>query len=234
MLNQNLLKKHAFYLLLLPILIWACLFLIRPYTYSSWCAIEPTPCLKAAINSVDQFAFNYGDIRSDFYSNILQNTVGVIAFLFPALLYAIRRDREQAAQNLALIAATTAWNGALLETARLMVQRPRPMVFNSPMIEGLNVHQYTSFYSGHTSFVALATVSIFFMVRQSFSNRFLYQGFAIVAAVIATAATGALRVHGGRHFPSDVIFGALAGLWIAVILQRVLPRVIRPIFRSKP
>jgi hypothetical protein len=100
---------------------------------------------------------------------------------------------------------------------RAMVQRPRPQIFNGVMTDGKNIDLYTSFYSGHTSFVALAALSIFFMFQRNYPNQFpkLKTPLLFMVAFLITL-TAALRVVGGRHYPTDTLGGCIAGLTLCI------------------
>ncbi len=203
--------RNVLLYLVLPVGIWGGLFLLRPYLYSRYCAVTPTPCLVQTMNHIDQITFRLGNITADFWSNVLQNTVGTIALLMPWIL---TRKRIQALNSFFFILSTTLINAALLEVTRAWIQRPRPLVYVNPSVEGLNADQYTSFYSGHTSFVALATTALYFLAPQRFKRA------ALFFSVGATVTTGILRVWGGRHFPSDVIAGGVVGATLAGLAWR--------------
>ncbi len=221
--------------LLVPTLVWFAGFMLRPLLIRTECAQVPTPCIKDSVNAIDRIAFLYGSITADFYSNVVQNAVIVGTFILPwlMLLWAKRQGAalspqtlpqnwtKKYAANLNLQVLTlTATNGAIIEWCRNLVQRPRPLVFNSPLTDGLNPHAYTSFYSGHTSFVALGTTFwIFYFLR---TGKFCATRIAIATAVIAIPLTGALRVIGGRHYPTDVLMGAFMGVVLAAIQSRYL------------
>ncbi|MBS1960530.1 MAG: phosphatase PAP2 family protein [Bdellovibrionales bacterium] len=190
--------------------------------YRNGCAVTPSPCVIDSVNAFDRIAFRYGSITADFWSNVLQNTVGVILFLTP-FLFAWRKKLQliEAARDALYFAKITLWNGALIELVRTLVQRPRPLVFNNPMGDGANYHQYTSFYSGHTSFVALATLSLYFYFKR-LEPRFARAAYGAFAGL--TVLVAVLRVWGGRHYPTDVIGGAFAGYSIALFMQKHMTR----------
>ena len=207
------------WLLALPLCLWLILFFCRALWYHQGCNTTPTPCTPLSVNAFDQIAFRYNSIFADFLSNIVQNGVGVLAFLLPVFLY---RDREpkdwvqKSGFEIYLLLSATLWNAAILEICRAVVQRPRPLVYSSPLGDGANIHSYTSFYSGHTSFVALASLSMLFMVIRRYPlQRWLHFNFCVLYFCLSIL-TGALRVLGGRHFPTDVIFGFFAGSLIAL------------------
>lgn len=202
--------RHDFMLALVPAVLWGVLFLLRPYFYTAWCGVDPSPCLPDTINFFDRLAFDYGSVRADFWSNVVQNTTGGIAFLMPFLIY-YGQSWRKAFHEFWLLGVVSLWNGVFLEIVRSLVQRPRPMVFHNPLANGIDVHQYTSFYSGHTSFTALASLGLFFMIRRRYPHQKWIQLNFFFFFLSATLLTGALRVIGGRHYPTDVIAGFIVG-----------------------
>ncbi|NDD93043.1 phosphatase PAP2 family protein, partial [bacterium] len=78
------------------------------------------------------------------------------------------------------------------------------------------VDHYTSFYSGHTSFAALASTCA---VISALNARPALRWSVLSLGVLLTSFTGAFRVIAGRHFITDVVFGALAGAAIALAVN---------------
>ncbi|MBC7396273.1 MAG: phosphatase PAP2 family protein [Bdellovibrionales bacterium] len=208
---KPLLKKQALWLLL-PTLLWLGLFFCRKFWYQTWCAVDPSPCVESVIEPFDRVVFQYHSIFADFISNLLQNGVGVAMILFAWLLL---RKWILFQGVLLYLVQVTLWNGALLEATRALVQRPRPLVFRSPLGDGAQIGQYTSFYSGHTSFVAMATFASFLWISRAYP-RGPKRWIALSAFVLLTTITGILRILGGRHFPTDVLGAMLAGMLVAL------------------
>jgi hypothetical protein len=217
--------RAQIYLILIPALLYLGLFLARPLWIHPWCAVNPSPCTPGTVNGFDQISLHYNSMTADFISNLLQNSIGVFAFIFPWLF--LRGDAQRSIRlNLTLLMAT-AWNGAFVELVRALVQRPRPLVFNSPLGDGANINQYTSFYSGHTSFVALALCSTLMFSMTYAKERTKSAFFLLFAFVSLSLLTGALRVMGGRHFPSDTLAGFLFGTVIAYSISKFVMRRIK-------
>jgi membrane-associated phospholipid phosphatase len=204
-------------LTLLPLVLSLLLFFMRPSIFKAWCATNPSPCVKESVNSVDQIAFTLGSIRADFWSNVVQNGIGTLYFLIPFYFAIIRRTPWRASLQTAFVfIQVMLWNFVCMEIVRGFVQRPRPLVFADPMGDGANIHQYTSFYSGHTSFVALATTGLTLYLPMALGRPSLRPWLAGIAAALIVL-TGVLRVWGGRHYPTDVIAGAFMGVLLAWI-----------------
>lgn len=207
--------------LALPFAAGGILFLLRRQLIRTWCAADPTPCVIESVNALDRWVFSQGSIRVDYWSNVLQNSLAAVLFTLPVVLAAVRLRRWlPALWDTLTFGVVTLWNFAAIELVRTLAQRPRPLVFRSPMGDGMNVHQYTSFYSGHTSFTALATLTLYYYaVRLTPGRRGLHAA-VLALALLLPAVMGTLRVLAGRHYPTDVIGGALIGWGIAVVFER--------------
>jgi len=107
---------------------------------------------------------------------------------------------------------------------KLAVRRPRPFTFEPDYNpEGRPVNDQFSFFSGHTSHTAAAS---FTAVRTLDVTRDLAPGWQALAygtASALTVAVGILRVTAGKHYPTDVIIGAIVGTaiaWLTVEFHR--------------
>lgn len=79
---------------------------------------------------------------------------------------------------------------------------------------------YGSFFSGHTS--AAFTIAVF--TGEWFSEVYPaspYRGIVWASSLSAAGMVGALRIAAGKHYPSDVIVGALVGTGISLSVIRL-------------
>jgi membrane-associated phospholipid phosphatase len=204
---------------LLPGLLYVALFLMRPIWFQAICGSHPESCALASVNEFDQLAFKFGSVFADFCSNIVQNSVGTLAFLLPWILRV--PSGLSIRLNLTLL-SITAWNGVTVEIVRALVQRPRPLVYASPLTDGANIHQYTSFYSGHTSFVTLATLFSLLWVSALLPGKKKTRLTLAILFPVLSLLTGILRVAGGRHYPTDVLGGMVFGSIVCLGVMRWL------------
>ncbi|MFZ9594932.1 MAG: phosphatase PAP2 family protein [Bdellovibrionia bacterium] len=215
--------RADFFLTLVPALFWFLTIEARPLWITPRCASQPELCQKQRIPPVDQFSFGFENMSADELSTLSQNLSGALALSLPNLWtlsqWAMARLTPyaafiQIAQNLVLIVQTTAWNGLLTELSHALSQRPRPFVYLHPEERGKDPSHYVSFYSGHTSFtvaMGVATVLIFLIRGAPY---FLVVG-SLVGMECLGISTAYLRILAGRHFFSDVLFGAMAGVLVA-------------------
>jgi membrane-associated phospholipid phosphatase len=192
---------------------------IHPY-----CADPQTPCSGLQVWWLDHFSIGVDVPGADLYSFYTQNLSGIVAILVPLIWwvshYGFKKSPMRVARDWLFLIQATAWNGCANEIAHFISRRPRPYVYTNPGDLGLDPANYTSFYSGHTSFAALAWTFLWITLRRDDAPRWATHliAFLGVAFVIAT---GTLRVLAARHFITDVAFGALAGTTIAILTNRL-------------
>jgi len=202
--------------LLLGLFLWSFFYFTRVFWYTPWCAVTPSPCVQDHVNAYDRIVFHYGSVSADFWSNVLQNFTGLIVFVAPWLIF----SRAIAIKETLITATASFWNLAWNELFHAISQRPRPLVFQGVLGDGAHIGSYTSFYSGHTSFTALAALSFYFLMKRNIPNlpvnarRGLFAVYLLLSIGVA-----ALRVIAGRHYPTDVIAGFIIGSVIAFYFQ---------------
>jgi membrane-associated phospholipid phosphatase len=191
---------------------------------TSWieplCQKSPELCTPETVNWLDRsFLINY-HAGADFWSFVTQDLAAVLA-VGVALGVATKKKKGSlfGAELLVLLQATSL-NGVFNECIRLWIQRPRPFVFLDPVTQGGSAAHYTSFYSGHTSFAALAAICALWSAKRAQFNRNSWMTIALLGTLL-TLFTGALRVAAGRHFITDTVAGAFFGALIAWGINRL-------------
>lgn len=165
------------------------------------------------VNSFDRFA-----TRQWSHSSVVVSTVAAAAAAAsPAgLSIALLSQRKPRAALVLLVMAIEAatLNYALTGIAKVASQRPRPYLYNPKVTLETKIGQgddaARSFYSLHTSAAfcgAIFFAKVFSDLVPSASWRALV--WSLTLSLAATA--GALRVTAGKHFPTDVLTGAVAG-----------------------
>jgi membrane-associated phospholipid phosphatase len=209
-------------------LLWLGLTHLRPLFIETRCAETPLLCSNSSVPLIDRYALGKQSSTAEDLSTDTQILSGAWAYLAPVGLHLGRAILEGGpwgaafllvGQDALLITETLVFNGSANELARLLVQRPRPYVYGNPTYYGANFANYTSFYSGHTSFSSATNNALFFaMLGRNAPVWFLIFTAAFGQMIILV--TGVTRVLAGRHFLTDVLFGAAAGffisLWVAI------------------
>jgi membrane-associated phospholipid phosphatase len=187
------------------------------------CSIHPERCTKSSLLVMDQPAIGLEVPGADSLSFMTQGLSGVMALSIPPLWHAGLLLTRQVSPmtallglgtDLVLFAQTAAWNGLFTETSHLITQRPRPFVYTDPQ-RAQDFSNYTSFYSGHTSFAACAAIYLLLMLAGRGAASWLLW-LAAANAYGLMSLTGLYRVLAGRHVPTDVLIGALAGTMVAL------------------
>ncbi|MDH4351139.1 MAG: phosphatase PAP2 family protein, partial [Gemmatimonadota bacterium] len=107
------------------------------------------------------------------------------------------------------MAESLVWSTAASELLKAGVGRPRPVLYTLQAPQAaLATDNLRSFPSGHAS-AAFAVATAYWLARRDLTGS---PGAAGWAAVGAAATVGVLRVVAGKHFPTDVIAGALLGI----------------------
>ena len=136
-----------------------------------------------------------------------------IAAAAPLLLGLDRRVRREWLTVATLYVESALLTGGIQTMTTTVLPRYRPITHipSATMIQRTDYRNVNSFYSGHTANTAVAT---FFMAKviddlhpQLGGKRWFVYG----AALVPPALAGYYRIQGGKHFPSDVLVGALMG-----------------------
>ncbi|MCF8257238.1 MAG: phosphatase PAP2 family protein [Flavobacteriales bacterium] len=140
----------------------------------------------------------------------------------PLLMMADRRARQDWLGLAMMYIEVGGFTIGLTELTKGMVRRPRPYAYNTdvPLEERMAPDARLSFFSGHTSTTA-AMCFLTAKVFSDYSDNRVAEGLVWTGAVIAPAVVGFLRVHSGKHFPSDVITGYLVGATIGYLVPEL-------------
>lgn len=226
------LGKLDFHLILLPSLIWIMAGAARPYVLGAPCFDNSNLCDVSELLAIDRPVPEWRSETAEDISLITQYVTGAFLVFVPIGIHGARTylgmispavALSLAVTDITIIAQTVLWNGALMETARVGFQRPRPFVYGDH-IAAENPSHYTSFYSGHTSFVASASMAIFLILFSRFKVSGM-QGTLLAGFLFShTVVTGLMRVLNARHFVTDVLFAMFMGFLVALVIGRIHKR----------
>ena len=178
------------------------------------------PC--APCDSLDLPAFERIGIRSNSGSARIGSHVLLVGVIGGAALASLSgSDPARARGNIAVLADAGSWTFATTELLKVGVHRSRPELYraDAPVVAGTKDSRL-SFPSGHTSLAfAEATAYTTLALRQHLPHA----GRNAVLLYVAATAVGALRVAGGKHFPTDVLAGAALGSGIGWATARLHP-----------
>ena len=189
-----------------PVTIVAGLAVTLPYLFANQLITPRCPCNPSEVNAFDRGAIgNTSDVARQL-SDITAGAVIILPLTFDAL--DLRGGSETVfREDLLVFSQTLLVNGALATAAKFIVQRPLPRTYaGDPSLVG-KPGGYRSFYSGHTSLVFAGLAASAMTIRLRHGERVWPW---LVTAVVGSS-VAIERVADGRHFPSDVIVGALMG-----------------------
>jgi undecaprenyl-diphosphatase len=154
-----------------------------------------------------------------------------VAVAFAVIDPVLSGFREQSLQaglvDGAMYAESMSITFALTNMVKLTVRRPRPVAYieadahrDDPTFSNSNTDSALSFFSGHASMLGAvgATATYLAFARSPTPAR------PWITLGIATALTTFVsieRVRAGKHFPTDVIAGGLAGAGIGIIVPHL-------------
>ena len=175
------------------------------------------PCDPASLWSVDRVAVHLPDATADRASTLLLFGVGGAA----ALGTIWGEPRARAVTDGVVFTDAIAWAAAADEWLKVAVHRSRPILYTSEAPAAANIRDNReSFPSGHAELAFAAATAYTVIARRRHAPHatrnaiLLYAGAAVLSA---------LRVTAGRHFPSDVLAGALLGSAVSWTVATVHP-----------
>src|SRR2546422_5269644 len=156
------------------------------------------PCDPATLPGVDRWALRpvsaTGDVASDVFLAVV---AGFTAFASLQDLPA-----QQWHGNFAVLASAASWTAASTEWLKVLVRRKRPVLYTSDAITAAtDPENQQSLPSLHASLAFAAATSYLVIARRQHLPHRRRNTILLYAGAVGVAA---LRVAGGKHFPTDV------------------------------
>lgn len=185
---------------------------LLPYIFASDLITPRCPCDPAEINAFDRHVVG----NHDSFADVLSTAEAGLAIAVPVALDALDLGLTDAlVEDLVVYAEVLAVNGALNTFVKYATKRPLPVVYSKDDPDLIkSARGYRSFYSGHTSLTVAALSAASMTLAKRHGQNVL--PWVVTGAVGASVAVE--RVLAGRHFYSDVMVGALAGLAVGTIV----------------
>lgn len=136
-----------------------------------------------------------------------------IAAAAPLLLGFDRRVRKEWLSIATLYVESALLTGGIQTLTTSAIPRYRPITYieEATMEQRTDYRNVNSFYSGHTANTAVATFFMAKVIDDLHPELGGKRWFVYGAALVPPALVGYYRIQGGKHFPSDVIVGAIMG-----------------------
>lgn len=169
----------------------------------------------------DRFTVHHYNIEAQRWSDVLLYS----SPLWPSLLLLDPVIRKNSPHVFAVGSQAILLSAGLTALTKELVLRPRPYAYNPHVPLSLKTERDArkSFFSGHTS--GLATLS--FVSARIWADHHPHsrlKPWVWTAAAVLPISMGALRVGGGKHFPSDVltglVIGAASGFFVPMLLRK--------------
>jgi membrane-associated phospholipid phosphatase len=176
------------------------------------------PCSSDHVLPIDRVALHRNDSGIALTSDIALFSLIALPLALDALDVGLSHGTAtEYLEDATVIAETIVVSGALDQIAKVAFVRPRPLLYDlaagSPELRvGDN---YLSFYSSHTSTAFAATLAYAWTLWRR-HPRSAAAPIAFTLAGLLGTGEGVLRVAAGKHFPTDVITGALAGTLVGL------------------
>ncbi|MFT4524834.1 MAG: membrane-associated phospholipid phosphatase [Bacteroidia bacterium] len=134
------------------------------------------------------------------------------ALALPFTIFAFKSAQENWLGLSLMYVEVALYTVGVTELTKGLSKRVRPYAYNpeAPLDTRLGKSGRFSFFSGHTSIAA----SMSFLTAKVFhdlSDNNTAKALVWTAAALIPAATGYLRYHSGKHFPTDIIAGYVVG-----------------------
>jgi membrane-associated phospholipid phosphatase len=202
-------------LTVIPALVWGLGVYLRPVSLDPYCSKAPETCTQQSVSQFDRLGMRTEVPGADLLSYYGQNFSAALTIVIPALVL-----RPTVFTDWNFLFRVAAWNGIFIEISHYLFQRPRPFVYQNIALDGPNPMNYTSFYSGHTSYTAASNVALtLLLIARGVPHAWVL--FMRIFGPILILTTAVCRVLAQRHFISDVVAGALAGVVIGWIVFRL-------------
>jgi membrane-associated phospholipid phosphatase len=195
---------------------------------ASWILKQRNPPLNtvqlAGLNpqklpAFDRFAVYQYHAGSRKWSDILLYT----SPLWPGLLLLDPAIRKNIPTTFAIGSQAVLLSAGLTALTKEIALRPRPYTYNAnvPLDVKTRADARKSFFSGHTSSLAAITfVSARIWTDHHPNSR--WKPWVWTGAALLPISMGALRVSGGKHFPSDVFTGLLIGAVSGILVPGLM------------
>lgn len=199
-------------------------FLLLSYSFDKSDDIKPLTILEVGnlnsdnINFIDKSAVNH---YSKTAVKISDYFLGA-SFLAPALLLTNNRINSEIDDFLLMYGEVGIITYAVTNMVKVTTGRIRPYAYNSgvPIEKKLNPDIKKSFFSAHTS----SSFAYMVFTAKVFSDYFpdsKYKPYVWLGCLSIASTTGVMRYFGGKHFPTDIITGAVVGSLIGYIIPEM-------------
>lgn len=176
-------------------------------------------------SQVIPFFDKYATVQYNSTAKKLSDYSLLFSLTMPLLFFVSNNKDLQNSTYSSMILENIILTFSLTSLSKTSLKRFRPYVFNpiTPLELKQKPNARYSFFSGHTSLsfcsATLFTLTYFRLYPEK--NQKFYYG--ILSFTLASS-TGLLRYFAGKHYPSDIITGAIVGITCGTIINQLHSR----------
>ena len=185
---------------------------------------------RSSVNGLDRIATYQWDTKAARASDVLNYAL----LGAPVLFYFDSRVQEHPAFFFVLYLESVLLNDGVKNVVKEITRRDRPFTYGTkaPLASRTSRDAELSFYSGHTAQAFNAAVFCGMVFQELYPDS-PWRWVVWTGGLAAATTVGFLRVYAGKHYPTDVLAGAIAGSltgWLIPFLakKRDLPVTVVP------
>lgn len=178
----------------------------------------PNRCNPDSIFILDRWTSQFHSDGAARASDILLLSV----MSLPLLYYSIEghhSNYDEVLPDLTVIYESFVATAAITEFVKVLFHRPRPYNYQdgTPLNELQTKYSNLSFFSGHTSLAFSILTSIAYTFQLQYPESPWRYG-VWAGSMLLGSCIGILRIAAGKHFPTDVLTGAIVGIGIGLLI----------------
>jgi len=180
-------------------------------------AASCAPCDPASLPAIDRWVVGANSSVAGTGSDVL--LAGVVAG--GALASVTGMDAARARGNAAVFVNAAVWSTAVTQWLKVALHRERPVLYTSDAAAAAgDPDNRESFPSGHAT-LAFATATAYAVMASR--QHLPHAGRNTALLYVGATGVAALRVAGGKHFPTDVLAGAAIGTGVGWLTAQLHP-----------
>ena len=187
---------------------------------------ELVPLTEEEVNNLSRNEINKFDRPATYqYSEEaarLSDILVGVSVLLPVTLFTQDKIRQEWETVSVMYLETLMFSNFVPLISKGRVKRVRPYVYNEevPMEKKLDKNALRSFYSGHTT-NAFASAVFLSTVYSRYYQGSRYKSLIWAGSLGLASLVGYLRFQAGKHFPTDILTGAVVGSTIGFLIPYV-------------
>lgn len=200
----------------------------RLNNFQPLCRPDFAQCNDQDLLAIDRWVVEQdGSVEHQRYSDVTQHASVVWAITILIVLFVfLRRDPIKFWHGIYLTFTASLACVFLNEIVRTIYPRARPYVYRQLESSGYRHGDYTSFFSGHTSFATILVFCTYLILRNQEERKDWIVPHFVVSGVLVFF-TAKNRVLGGQHFVTDVVVAVLVAIITGLLVWKADQKIAR-------